>query len=107
MTMKFVYDKTPAHHALRLRKLQEQIEKERAKLRDLEKEAEQLKTFLLKVNRGKSFAFNGTLYQMCVKVTRSARMVLDQEECKRLLKSRTPYKPANVVKVAIDYVYED
>lgn len=105
--MKFVYDKTPAHHAEHLRKLQAKIEKKRAELRDLEKEAEQLKTFLLKVNRGKSFAYNGPLYQSCVKVTRSVRMILDQDECKRLLKSKTPYKPADVVKVTIDYVYED
>lgn len=105
--MKFVYDKTPAHHAERLRTLQAKIDKERAKLRELEKEAEQLKTFLLKVNRGKSFAYNGPLYQMCVKVVHSARMVLDQDECKRLLKTKTPYKPANVTKVTIDYVYED
>lgn len=105
--MKFVYDKTPAHHALRLQELQAKIERKRAELRDLEKEADQLKTFLLKVNRGKSFAFNGPLYQMCAKVSHSSRMILDQDECKRLLKAKTPYKPANVTKVTIDYVYED
>lgn len=105
--MKFVYDKTPAHHAERLRTLQEKIEKERAKLRLLEKEAEQLKAFLLKVNRGKSFAFNGPLYQMCVKVSHSSRLIIDQDECRRLLKNKTPYKPVDITKVVIDYVYED
>lgn len=107
MKLKFVYDKTPAHHAERLRKLQAQITKDRAKLRALEQEAEQLKTFLLKVNKGKSFAYNGPLYQMCVKVSHSTRQILDQEKCRQLLKARTPYKPAEVTTVTVDYVYED
>lgn len=105
--MKFVSDKKPGDYAEHLRKLQDRIEKKRAELRDLEKEAEQLKTFLLKVNRGKSFAFNGALYQRCVKIDRSERVILDQDECKRLLKARTPYKSIEVVKVTIDYIYED
>lgn len=104
--MKFVPEKQPRDHALRLSKLHIEIAKKRAALRELEKEAEQLERYLLKVNRGKSFEFNGPLYKQCVLITHPTRMVMDQDEVKRILKSRTPYKPTESTKVVVDYVYE-
>lgn len=105
--MRFVSDKLPKDHAERLHELQQKLEDARAKVRTLEKEADQLKTYLLKVGKNKSFEFNGALYLKQFTVQRSTRMVIDTDEVKRLLKSRTPYKPAVTVKVTIDYVYKD
>jgi len=104
--LKFVPEKGPRDHALKLAKLQQMIAKRREKLRELEKEADQLERYLLRVNRGKSFEFNGPLYKQCVLITHPSRRILDQDECRRLLKSRTPYRETKSTKVEIDYVYE-
>lgn len=104
--MKFVPEKGPRDHALQLAKLHAKIALRRASLRELEKEADQLERYLLRVNRGKSFEFNGPLYKQVVLVTHPSRMIMDQDEVKRLLKSRTPYKTVNSTKVEVDYVYD-
>jgi hypothetical protein len=105
--MKFVSDKTVGMHADRYQVLQEKIEKKRAEIRALELEAKQLADFLAKQGRNKSFECNGRLYRKIVQITNHQRMILDQEQCKKLLKSRTPYKPTDVRTVKVDYVYED
>jgi len=105
--MKFVSDKQPKDWAERFQKLSQEITKRKAALRELEKEAEQLEAFLLKVNKGKSWQFNGALYQKQVSVRSRHRLVLDQDKCKKLLKSKTPYKQLDFTHVTVDYVYED
>jgi hypothetical protein len=104
--LKFVSEKGPKDHAQRLFKLQAEISKRRAALNILETEAEQLKRYLQKINRGKSFEFDGPLYRQVVRISHIDRLILDQEMCKKLLKSRTPYKPSPITKVEVDYVYE-
>ena len=105
--MRFVSEKQPKDYAERLHKIQDRAEKLRAELRDLDKEAAQLKTYLLKVGKGRSFEFNGALYLKQFTVQRSTRMVMDQEAVQKMLKSKTPYKPAEVVKIKVDYVYKE
>jgi len=105
--MKFVSDKTVGTYVDRLHALQEKIAKKRTELRTMEKEAEQLQDFMLKQARGKSFECVGKVYRKVVTIGSSKRMILDQEECKKLLKARTPYKESAVRSIKVDYVYED
>lgn len=105
--MKFVPEKGPRDHALQLAKIHAKLATKRAEVRALEKEADELERYLTKVNRGKSFMFNGPLYKQVVLITHPTRLILDQDECKRLLKARTPYRTVESTKVEVDYVYED
>ena len=105
--MRFVSDKQPKDYAERLHKIQDRAEVLRAELRDLDKEAAQLKDYLLKVGKGRSFEFNGKLYLKQFTVQRSTRMILDQEAVQKMLKSKTPYKPSEIVKIKVDYVYKE
>lgn len=105
--MRFVSDKQPKDHAERLHKIQKELEDKKEVVRALEKEAAQLKAYLLKVGKGKSFEFNGALYLKQFHVARSTRMVIDTDKVKAMLKAKTPYKPAVVVKCNVDYVYKE
>ncbi len=105
--MKFVNDKQPRDYAELLAKKMSELEKLRAREKELSKEVDQLKAFVFKVNKGKSWEFNGALYRRMVKITTSQRLILDQDECKRLLKKKTPYKPVDVTTIKVDYVYQD
>lgn len=107
MANKFVSDKKPRDWAEHLAKVQKEVAVTRAKLRELQKEEDQLTRFLLKVNKGKSFEYDGPDYRKVMQVSHPSMMILDQEQCKKLLKLKTPYKKVTRTKVTIDYVYED
>ena len=105
--MKFVSDKTVGTYADRYQVLQEKLAKKRAEIKAMETEMKQIADYLAKQGRNKSFEVNGKLYRKIVQIANHQRMILDQDQCKRLLKSRTPYKPTDVRTVKVDYVYED
>lgn len=105
--MKFVSDKTVGTYADRYQVLQDRMAKKRAELKAMETEAKHLADFLAKQGHNKSFECNGKLYRKIVQITNHQRMILDQDKCKTLLKSKTPYKPTDVRTVKVDYVYED
>lgn len=105
--LKFVSDKQPRDHAERLFKLQAEIAKKKAELAVIVKEATQLEAYLLRVNKGKSFTYDGPLYQKVVKISHHERMIIDNDAVKKMLKARTPYKDCGYDTVKIDFVYED
>jgi hypothetical protein len=62
----------------------------------------------MRYSKGDSFFFVGADgYQKRVRVTHASRLILDQEACRKLLKSRTPYKTSTWSTMNVDWVYEN
>lgn len=104
--MKFVNSKRPVDYAEELYEIQKEKAELRKRLKALETSERQLSSFITKFSKGESFTFNSGRYQKCVRIGNHQRMILDEAECKRLLKSRTPYRPIDYTTVKVDFVYE-
>lgn len=104
---KFVSSKKTAHYVDDLHKVQETMARLRAKLYELAKEEDAIIRHLVKTEGAKSFDVNSSDgYLKHVGFTRTKRMIVDIDACRKLLRHRTPYKlAAGKIKAKVDYVY--
>lgn len=107
MALKFVSAHKPSDYANRLHALQEKIKKLELELKPLQVEADHLRNYLIRFSKGQSFGYDGHRYAMVVKITNHARMILDQEKVRKLLKSKTPYTESHWTTCKVDYQYKD
>lgn len=104
--LKFVSATKPAEYADQFHTNLAKIKRLRETLRDLEEEQEQLGRFLLKHSKNESFKYNSADgYEKVFKVKRIEMFVLNQQEVKRMLKKRTPYKDVSFDRLSVDWVY--
>jgi hypothetical protein len=103
---KFVSAVKPTDYAEQLFKLQQKLDKMRAEVDELEATEKHLQNYLMRYAKGETFAYvDPKGYEKRVKIRHSSRLILDQAVCKKLLKSRTPYKTSTWSSVNVDYVY--
>lgn len=99
---KFINSKSAKDYADQLKKLQTKITAQRERLRLMEEEEQMLIRYLCKVNNGREFEFESKGKNWLAKFTRGSRMMLDQAQCKAMLKNRTPYvEVKNKLKIKI------
>lgn len=105
-TSKFVSAKRVTDYANQYHKNQLKIAALRKELRELDQEQEQLGRYLQK-QVGTNFQFNGDddyLKQLTIQTVE--RFVIDNDQVRKLLKKRTPYKDVSYKVMKVDYVYE-
>lgn len=103
---KFVSAKLPVQYAEELHNTQLKIARLEKQLKELKIQERQLGSHLMKMVHGRSFQFNSGSHLKQLVIRNHSRMILDQDKCKLLLKSRTPYSPSEWTTIKVDFVYE-